>query len=155
MKCKYAEHGIRNIDLLFNYFSATKLEEELQSHVAKYLTVLISGMYEDIIKHIVKEYIQKEVNALQIENFMNNTIDKSFRNPDHQNLKGFFNRFDKDWMKKLDEKLEGKDIDALDSIVNQKNLIAHGRNSNITLEDIKKYYESSKNIIIEIDSLIL
>lgn len=155
MKCKYAEHRIMYIDLLFKYFSATKLEEELQSHVAKYLTVLISGMYEDIIRNIVKEYIQKEVNALQIKNFMNNTIDNSFRNPAHQNLKGFFNRFDKDWMKKLDEKLEKKDIDALDSIVAQKNLIAHGENSCITLGDIKKYYEYSKNIIIEIDSLIL
>lgn len=143
------------IDLLFNYFSDIELNAELKSHVAKYLTVLISGMYEDIIKNIVKEYIQKEVSAPQIKSFMNNRIDKTFRNPDYQNLKGFFNMFDRYWMKELYEKLEERDIAALDSIVNHKNLIAHGDNSNITLEDIKDYYKNSKRVIIEIDSLIL
>lgn len=155
MKSKYAESRIMYIDLLLEYFDAIELEDELKSHVAKYLTVLISGMYEDIIKNILKEYIQKEVYAKEIMNFIYNRIDKSFRNPNHENLKGFFNSFDRNWVKKLDEKLEEEDIDALNSIVNNKNLIAHGENSTITLETIKKYYEDSRNIIIEIDSLIL
>jgi len=112
-------------------------------------------MYEDIIKSLVRELIQKENIGKETRRFIFKQIDFSLRNPTHKNIKGFLNKFDKGWIKKLNEKIDDKKWDALNSIVNNKNNIAHGNFSTITFEDIEDYYANSKDIIMELDSLIL
>lgn len=155
MKSKYAKSKIEYIELLFSYFQAKDLDPELKSHIAKYLTVLISGIFEDIIKNFVKEAIQKETIIKQIRKFVFHQIDVTFRNPSYKNIKTLLNKFDESWIKDLNDNIEEKNRDALNSIVNNKNSIAHGDSPSITLDDIKTYYEDSKIIITQLDSLIL
>jgi hypothetical protein len=50
--------------------------------------------------------------------------------------------------------IDSKSIDAVDSIVNNKNLIAHGANSEITYYNIKEFYNSSKEIFVELDNIL-
>ena len=48
-----------------------------------------------------------------------------------------------------------KNKDALDSIVNNKNAIAHGRNCTVTYNEIKNYHERSKVVLKEINKIIV
>lgn len=161
MNCKDAEIKIERINFLFTYFEGHEFggDEQLKSHIAKYLTVLISGMYEDMIKRIINQLISNEMfveNTPQfLKNFVLDKVDKSFRNPDQGNTKGFLKSFNKEWPKNLNQIIDTKCWDALDSIVRQKNLIAHGNDSTITFDDIKEYYGNSIGIIKELDRLIL
>lgn len=155
MNSRYAQSKIEYIDLLFSYFNAVELDEELSSHISKYLTVLISGIYEDIIKNLVKEFIQNETITKETKNFIFRQIDFILRNPTHKNIKIFLNRFNKYWIRKLNEKIDDEKWDALNSIVSNKNNIAHGNPCIITYDNIKKYYNDSKQIILELDLLIL
>ena len=161
MKCKDVEIKIERIDFLFTYFEGHEFDgdEQLKSHIAKYLTVLISGMYEDMIKTIINQLIFNEMfveNTPQfLKKFISDKVNKSFRNPDQSNTKGFLNSFNKDWTKTLNQIIDAKSWDALDSIVRQKNLIAHGNDSAITFNEIKIYYSNSIEIIKELDRLIL
>lgn len=161
MKCKDVEIKIERINFLFTYFEGHEFDgdEQLKSHIAKYLTVLISGMYEDMIKKIINQLISNEMfseNTPQfLKNFISDKVDKSFRNPDQSNTKGFLKSFNKEWIKTLNQIIDIECWDALDSIVRQKNLIAHGNDSTITFDDIKKYYGNSIEIIKELDRLIL
>lgn len=155
MNCKYLQSRLDYIELLFNYFNSQTLDDELKSHISKYLTVLISGTYEDIIKNVIKEYVFKENVTKEIKNFTSRQINIIFRNPTSKNLKSFLNQFNKKWFIELKEKIDGTNFEALDSIVNNKNLIAHGENTSITFDDIKNYYEQSKTILIELDNIVL
>lgn len=153
MNNRYAETKLEYLGLLFNYFQALELEDELKSHVAKYLTVLISGIYEDTIKNLLKESIQKESLTKETRNFIFKQIDIIFRNPSHKNINKLLNKFNKEWLKKLKEKIKEENWEALNSIVNNKNNIAHGNRCDITFDDIKNYYNNSKIIITELDTL--
>ena len=82
------------------------------------------------------------------------TIDRSFRNPKIENIKDLLKKFSDEWGKKIDSIEENNKI-ALDSIVNNKNAIAHGRNCTVTYNEIKNYHERSKVVLKEINKIIV
>ena len=101
------------------------------------------------------ELTQKENISREIKDFIFKQIQWSLKNPKYKNLKSFLEKFNKDWAKRLNERIEEKNRDALTSIVNNKNLIAHGESSTITFSIIRQHYEDSKIIIEQLDSIIL
>ncbi len=97
---------------------------------------------------------QENINR-EIKEFVFKQIKKSFQNPSYKNLKSFIEKFNDTWAKELRKRIEDKNISALDSIVYNKNLIAHGESSTITFSIIRQHYEDSKIIIEQLDSIIL
>jgi hypothetical protein len=155
MNSIYVEEKLRHIDSLFGYFDALNLDEELKSHIAKYLTVLISGIYEDSIETILKESIFRNGTiSPEIANFISAQIGIIFRNPSRENIIKLLNQFSENWSAELKEKIEVKDWDCLNSICNNKNQIAHGNSCEITFADIKQFFISSQIILTELDALI-
>lgn len=155
MNSKYVEEKLRHIDSLFCYFDELNLDEELKSHIAKYLTVLISGIYEESIETILKESIQNKPISPEIKNFVFKQVGIMFRNPNRENIIKLINQFSENWSAKLKEKIEDKDWDCINSICNNKTQIAHGNSCEITFADIKRFYTGSQIILIELDALIL
>jgi len=153
MKSNYIQSKFDSIDLLFNYFSSLPSDEFMKSHIAKYLTVLISGIYEDIVKTRIEEYLNNINSDSEVRNYINNDLAKSFRNPDTSNLKGVLKKFSTQWVDRI-KSLDSIYTDALDSIVNNKNLIAHGVNCNISYDNIREYFINSKFVIVELDNLL-
>ena len=55
------------------------------------------------------------------------------------------NRFNSSWGDII-EALPENNKDAINSIVNNKNAIAHGRPCNLTIQDVENFYNDSKLI---------
>jgi len=155
MDSKYAKAKLDYLDSLFHDFENQKLDDYVMSHIAKYLTVLCSGIYEDIVKDFLIEFTQKNTSNIQIKDFLFIQIKRGIRNPTFKNIKEFLNRFDKSWTRSLNKKISEIHKEALNSIVNNKNLIAHGESSTITFPDLRENYTKSKEIFIELDKIIL
>jgi hypothetical protein len=155
MISKYAKAKLDFLDSLFHDFENQNLDDYTKSHIAKYLTVLCSGIFEDIIKNFVIELSHRENINSEIKGFIFKQIQWSLKNPKYNNLRSFLEQFNKDWVKRLSARIEEKNKDALTSIVNNKNLIAHGESSTITFSIIRQHYEDSKIIIEQLDSIIL
>lgn len=154
MNSEYIQKRLDSIDSLLEYFKDIDMDEELESHAAKYLTVIISGTYEDIIKNTMSTFIHKQTNKKEVSAFASKQIEVVFRNPTKENTKQFIEKFNKEWMKELNKNIENKKWEALDSIVYNKNLIAHGKSSQITLPSLIEHYESSKSIMLELNQTI-
>lgn len=155
MKSKYTVTRLENIELLIKFYETTKVDEFTLSHISKFITVLTSGIYEDVIKNILVEYTDKEKVSREIRDYIYDQLKKSFRNPDFGNLTGLISKFSKKWENQIKIKVTEEQKESLNSIVNNKNLIAHGDNCTITFSNIKEYYYKSKEIIILLDSLLL
>ena len=155
MNSKYVEERLRHIDSLFGYFERLNLDEELKSHIAKYLTVLISGIYEESVETILKESIQNGPISPEIEKFVFTQIGFIFKNPKRENIIKLLNQFSENWSVELKEKIKERDWDYLNSICANKNQIAHGNSCEITFADIKQFFTGSQIILIELDALIL
>lgn len=154
MISKYAEKKLKEIEQLFGYFESLRLDEELESHIAKYMTVLISGIYESIIEDFINEFIKNTTRSKEINKFVSEIVSGSFRNPKFQTLVKLLSKFSGDWVKQI-RQVKDENKEALTSIINHKNLIAHGDSSTITFNQIKEYYYKSKKIIEELDLTIL
>ena len=124
-----------------------------ESYLARYLTVFIAGIYEKSIEEIVWEFASKS-GLPEIENFVANQVNKTFRNPDMGNIISLIRQFSSAWANQLNQ-LDDIHKNAINSIITNKNNIAHGDPSLITFSDIKNYHRDASKVIEEIDRMLL
>lgn len=125
----------------------------VDSYLAKFLVVHISGIYEQAIENIFIDFADQNTSRTELVTYVENCLDRYFRNPNFRKIieliEAFGNTVWKDEIKNLSS--EGL---ALNSIVNNKNSLAHGQATTITLLDVKQFYTKSRLIIETIDSFI-
>ena len=155
MKCVDAEKLLSQIDSAItdikSFSSASPLEK---SYLAKFLIVFISGIYEESIETIINEMVRKLGNS-EVNNFIQTTIQNTFRNPDIKKIQELLGKFDNpSWKEQI--KLLPQDIkDSLNAICTNKNALAHGTPVIITLTDVLDYYNKSRMVIEKIDDMLL
>jgi hypothetical protein len=125
MKCLEVVRHKQRLDKLFDQIRAFSGDLELQSHWARYLCVLVSGFLETSIRAIYGEYATKKAHQY-IVNFVESRL-KSFQNPNMEQILQIASLFSPEWRARLELDTEGELKDAVDSIVANRNLIAHGQ----------------------------
>lgn len=125
----------------------------VDSYLAKFLVVYICGIYEEAIETIFVDFVNRNTARQEIIAYARKNIDKSFRNPDSGKLIELAGMLgNSTWCSTL--KSMSPERIALDSIVNNKNDIAHGRGSTITLTDVRQYYKESRPLVEKFDELL-
>jgi hypothetical protein len=125
---------------------------DLQAHWAKYLCVLVSGFLENSINTIHIEYVKDKATP-QIRSFVEKKLEK-FQNPRMEKVFQLMTSFDEEWGKQLKSRTGGEIKDAVNSIVDLRNSIAHGKSVGITYITINNYYRSSKRLLDVIEDII-
>jgi len=130
---------------LFRQVAAFEHNPELQAHWAKYLCVLCSGYLETSVRTILKNHVRMKA-APHVADFVDGKLDE-FQNPKMQKILELCGTFKGQWREKLGTHVEGQLKDAVDSIVANKNNIAHGRDVGLTYAAVKDYFECAKKVI--------
>ena len=134
----------QRVNALFARSSVFDADPELLSHWAKYICVLVSGYLETALKHYFCEFSRNKSHPYICSFTMANLED--FMNPKMEKILQLTGAFSKDWKKELEAFVEGERKDAVDSIVANRNNIAHGRNVSLTLVRMKKYFEKALEV---------
>ena len=113
-------------------------DPELLSHWAKYLCVLVCGFLENSVELCLTDYCQKRSDEY-INNFISAEL-RSFQNPKMGKILELFGNFSKTWEEDLREQTEGRISDAVNSIVANRHMIAHGGKSQLSMSAVKYYY---------------
>lgn len=123
------------------------------SYLAKFLVVYICGVYEEIIESILVDFVHRCASRPEIVEYARISISRSFQNPNSGKLIELTSKFGNDaWMSAL--KSMTTEAFALDSIASNKNSIAHGGTSVITLPEVIGYYQQSRPLIEKFDELL-
>lgn len=119
---------------------------ELQSHWARYICVLASGFLENALKDVFSRYARASSNPL-VANFVDTQL-ASVQNPKSSKFVEVAGAFNKNWVQDLEDflSLDGRK-DAIDSIISNRHLIAHGKDAGITLARVKDYLAKSVQVI--------
>lgn len=132
------------LDNLFEKVS--KLEEdEIKSHLARYLCIQASGYLENVIKDLVAEY-HTGTCTKSTSNFVTLKL-KNLTNLDSEKLSAFLNSFNAEWENQFKTKVSDQYLTSLSSIISQRNQIAHGNGSNISYKIMVEYYTDLKEIV--------
>lgn len=119
-------------------------DPELSAYLAGYLAVLISGVYEDCIEHLVNKRARKS-NDPELVGYVRDRTHQTFRNPDTASILGLLKSFSKEYRDQFDGQVASASKVAVTSIVDNKNWLAHGETSKlqVTVSDVDGYFKRS------------
>jgi hypothetical protein len=156
MKSNNSKQLLEEIDTtLQNIKSLQGLPCFASNYFAKFLIVYICGIYEEIVEGIIVEMADKN-SSPELKSFVKITMDNFFRNPNSKKIAEVIKKFGNEkWIDEF-KGISQSSKTALDSIVENKNSLAHGQPSfTLTISDVENYYHSSKYIFEKIDDLML
>ena len=138
---KYKDH----LDSLFEKGSSLSDDPELLANWAKYLCVLVSGFVEESVRVLVINYAESRA-APEIGHFVGCRIRK-FQNPKMSNILTLLGGFSEELRSQIESATEGELKDAVDSVVQNRHLIAHGRSVGISFVTIRDYYKRILSVV--------
>jgi hypothetical protein len=112
---------------------------ELLSDHARYLCVLVSGFLERAIIELILEHARRSSGPTTLR-YVEHEI-RRVTNLKTQRLTELFGRFEPSWQKDLEEYLIDDKRDAVNSVVNLRNAIAHGKETSVTLHRVREYFD--------------
>jgi len=133
------------LDNLYKKAQIYDSDIEMLSEWAKYLCVLTSAYLEQCIRAIFADYVSKKAHP-SISKFAQHHI-KNFQNPKMEKIYQLVGCFDTAWLENLKINTEGELKDSIDSIVANRNNIAHGRDVGLTFANLQKYYAAVQSVL--------
>ncbi len=135
---------IQRLDHLFTMASAFS-EEEYIANWARYLCILASGLIENSVKAFVWRYAARN-SAANIQSYVNKKV-QSITNLNCEKLSQFLRSFSEAWCDEFENTLSEKQKAAIDSVIANRNNIAHGNDVGISYVTMKQYYSEVKAVI--------
>lgn len=135
----------QRLDSLFKKITVLSGDIELQSQWARYLCVLVSGFLEASLRIVISEYARKRATD-DVGNYVESQLSE-FRNPNMERILKLVRSFNPAWADELEATVEGEIKDAVDSIVSNRNIIAHGDDVGISFSRISDYYKRAVKVI--------
>lgn len=112
---------------------------EMQAHWARYLCVLTSGFVENVVRVVFGEYVRRRSYSQPVVRYTTKQLD-GIQNPRSDRLVQVAAAFDPNWGRELEAFLsQSYRSDAINAIMANRHLIAHGKSSNITLGQVTLY----------------
>lgn len=115
-------------------------DPSIQSHWARYLCILVSGFLENAIKEIYSDYIQSGASK-PVASYATRQL-VALNNPKADKVIQLATSFKQEWGSELTAFMaENGRKDAIDSIMNNRHQIAHGKEVGLTIHNLSDYFE--------------
>ena len=154
MKCPEVIAYKRRIDGVFDYVEksdAFKDDDELLAHWTKYICILVSGFLEVALREVYGKFADDNGNP-NIANFVRKTLDRTNNINTYKALQ-IAKSFSDEWSANLDKLLGQEQRTAINNIITNRNHIAHGRDSDISYDRIKRDYAYALQVAESIEQV--
>lgn len=128
-------------------------DDQLSAEYAKYLCVLVSGYVEESLRVLLLSYLARK-SSPNVARFVATQI-KGITNLKYSKLKSVLESFSPDWGCKFESVVDDSRRDALDSVVTNRHLIAHGKHTSISLGRIGGYYGLIKRVVKDLSENVV
>ena len=133
---------------------STNSNFELQGHWGKYLCILAAGFLENAISEIYINLARKS-SSPQIYSFTSKMLQK-INNPKSTKFVETAYAFKKEWGEELERYFNDnpQNKSAIDSIMANRHLIAHGKTATVSVVQLNEYLDSSIKVLEFIENQI-
>jgi hypothetical protein len=139
-----AQQLIQEVDAIFER-AGKQGGLEAQSDYAKYLVIRVGGLVEQVVTEIVLAYVTTHASPGVVHHVSWRM--GTFQNPNVERLLQLVGSFGRHRRQELDASLEGPEREALGSVMAQRNKVAHGEPSAISLSQVASYYIQIKKML--------
>lgn len=122
-------------------------DPEDQAHWARYLCVLASGLLQNAFLTIYVGHARERAPE-RVANFVERTLERYFQNPSWAEITNWVDRFDPAWESWLKVQASEQAKAAINSIVENRNRIAHGKDTpDLTVKRLQGYFAEAMKVI--------
>lgn len=125
---------------------------ELQAQIARFLCVLSSGLIELAVIHTLSNYSLKQSHP-NVARYVGANVAR-LRNAKFEDVLVMLGHFSPAWREHFEDNTAQEVKDAVDSIVNNRNQIAHGGQTGISLATFTNYYKRLKGFIADLGAFV-
>jgi len=133
------------LDAVFALAKKQQADEETLSHWARYLCVLTSGYVEVALRSALGEYVLARSHP-DVVNYVESRLE-GITNLNEERIYQLLGSFCPAWAELFRKSRSDAQKDALDSVVANRNQIAHGHSVGLTLARMAEYYREIVTII--------
>lgn len=126
------------IDSLFKDIDSYSGDPYYQALLTYYLCIRVSGFIENCVRIIFLEYSMPNCKR-QVKDFVSKKLER-FPNPNWAEIVKLVREFNDQWAIDLRNSTTPQHRSSISSIIKNRNNIAHGGTSGITLRELKNYY---------------
>lgn len=147
MRLQALSRQIQRLHWLISQANALNADQlELQAHFARYICVLSAGFLENAIIDVYSQYA-RACSAPAVGDYVESALRK-MQNPKARRFEETAKAFNKVWEEELATFLNSDGRrEAIDAIMSNRHLIAHGKDSGITLARLKEYLAKSVEVV--------
>lgn len=128
------------------------LDDEMRSSLSRYACVLASGYVEEGVRLVLSTWSASKSHPT-IDAYVNKQLGW-FYNAKITRILDLLSHFSIDWRDGFAALLTDEERDAVNSVVNNKNLIAHGKDVGISNEPMKRYFKACRSAIRKLDQVV-
>lgn len=147
------DRNVRRLRAGFDRFQELPDDPEVRSHWARYLCILTAALLETSVKEIMEEYIRRNADERVRRRFTSRQ--EWVHNPRRSEIKGVLRSFDEAWGARIDTFLSGPCGDHVDSVMNNRDNIAHGRDVPLGPAEMERYFNGVVEVIKRVDAIVL
>lgn len=147
------ERQRQKLDATFKRAVSIGGDAELLSDFARYLCVLVAGFLEQAIIELVLEHVRTHSDS-SIQRHVEQRL-RRFTAAKTQRIIELLGSFDSDWRIDLERYLVDEHKDAVNSIVDLRHTISHGRSIVVTMARVQDYYIRVKHVVEHIADLCI
>lgn len=142
---------LQRLKALINKALAETPDLELRSHWARYFCVVTSGVLENAIFELFSEYVTRTASP-SVAGYANDQL-ATIQNPKAAKFILVTRSFNSAWGIALEQfmDVDGRK-DAIDSIMANRHLVAHGNHTGITIVQVQRYLAKAEEVLEFIES---
>jgi hypothetical protein len=118
---------------------------EIQAHWAKYTCVAIYGYIENAVQELLRGYAGERCPP-DVNNYVSSQLNY-FQSANTENIARLLASFNKAWEQSLNSFLTDEQKAAVNSVVGNRNRIAHGLDVSVTLHQLAQWYPKVNEVI--------
>lgn len=142
----------KNLDNLFSEVSLLSEGDIYKAHLSRYLCVRTSGYLESVMRNLIANYCDG-TSPQQIQSYILKKT-KYITNLEYRKIVKILGEFSHEWMNDFENRINDQQRSSLNSVVSNRNNIAHGNSDSITYRDMKNYYLDIKEVAVLLKDII-
>ena len=140
IKIREAAQFKDQLDRLFASYKDLPDDDLIKSHYSRYLCLMVSNFIQVWMKGFCIR-IARERSDRVVLNFVESAIER-LPNPNAERFRELIAKFSPEWKERVEKKFASEQVEAFNSIYNNRNQIAHGGSNGVTFTTIKAWYEN-------------
>lgn len=127
---------------------------ELQGHWGRYACLLSAGYFEVALRLVIQKRLEQKA-APEVQKFVMQSL-ASIQNPKAERFSKVVRSFSSIWGDNLDQYfIDNNDVkEAIDSLMANRHLIAHGKPCSISVGRVAGYFKSADKAIEYLETLL-